>query len=673
MNNGYNNLARWIGSIVASITLIYPYFKNGANIKSVYPPIILIIAMIVISFIVIYSKKSKDGMDVKSELFVFLVDIISLGTAIYSKLPVIPFILFWIIAYNYKRILSFVLMIYYRTTIAFINLIDKKPFCRFSFIFDLDFVKCLRLIKDAENDAANIKKQSGFLEAYKKYPPIIYAKHLDRIKSWKGYAFNILLLKGDQIEIRKTECRDTKSKAKYDFKLNVDHTSCKYGIYSNVGKQVIKNWNQNSVHNPMKDLQKINDFFNDDNMASMKLPAEAYYRWSSGGALPIVKYKNETWYVLFVRNINPVGLNIANGASESEEEHTNLHRLAIREFNEEVSVVQIRDKKGDYYSGTQKEFKLPDNLIITDKTKGDIENELKGRKFILHQRYKRNQEEFNNRLELVKDYIEVSDVTGTGFSVEINNKQSEKKVIMKNVVFNINPFENGIECVKLFKFNLEETDTILYGEIWEIADCLVREPVVLISAEYINTYYDLVGSLGTHYNESPYRDCRFLEWLPDEAYHIFGFDIVQREKIFNKLAEELKKDIVINNGKEELKGTLNKLLKNKKFIEYKHHKEWVEKNKVCFIEDKEVEGEYKINNSYKNEKGVNPLKFLCPVSWKTMETIAKYDLNIYLDRDARDNDVVKRKREFYKEYISKHLKNTKKASDEIAASKNKNK
>lgn len=668
MGYDYNNLARWIGSIVASITLIYPYLKNGANIKSVYPPIILIISMISISFIVIYRKKRKNGMDAKSELFVFLVDIISLGTAIYSKLPVIPFILFWIIAYNSKRILSLILMIYYRLAIAFINLIDKKPFCSFSFIFDLDFVKSLRLIKDADNDATNIKKQAGFLEAYKKNPPIIYSKHLDKIKSWNGYAFNILLLKGSQIELKKLECSDTKSKAKYDFKLKVDNTSCKYGIYSNVGKQVIRNWNQNSVYNPMNDLQKINDFFNNDNISSIKLSSEAYYRWSSGGALPIVKYKNETWYVLFVRNINPVGLNIANGASESEEEHTNLHRLAIREFNEEVSVVQIRDKKGNYYSGTQKELQLPDNLVIGDKTKGEIENELKSRKFILHQRSKRNQNEFNNRLELVKDYIEVSDVTGTGFSVEINSRQSEK-----NVIFNINPFESGIECVKLFKFNMEETDTILYGEIWEIADCLIREPVVLISAEYIKTYFDMVGSIGTHYNESPYCDCKYLEWLPDEAYHIFGFDIVQREKIFNKLDEELKKDIVINNGKEELKGTINKLLKNKKFAEYKYHKEWIEKNKICFIEDKEIEGEYKINNTYKNEKGVNPLKFLCPVSWKTMETIVKYDLNIYLDRDAKDNDIVKGKREFYKKYISRHLKKTKETSEEIASSQDENK
>lgn len=667
MGFDYNDIARWIGSIVASISLIYPYLEGGADIKSVYPPIILIISLIIISFIVIYRNKSKKHMDAKSELFVFAVDLITLGTAIYSKLPVIPFVLFWIIAYNSKRIISLLLKIYYKMAIAFFKLLEKEQFRSFSFIFELDFVKALRLIKDADRDEFETKKQESFLEAYRKNPPVIFAKHVDKIKNWNGYAFNILLLKGDQIELKKVESKNAASKAKYDYILNVDHTSCKYGIYSNVGKQVIQNWNKNLVYNPENELKKIDDFFKNDKITSTKLSADAYYRWSSGGALPIVKYKNETWYVFFFRNRNPVGLNIANGASESKEEYTNLHRLAIREFNEEVSVVQIKEKKDNYYTGTQRELMLPDNLIITDKTKESIENELKSRKFISHQRNKRNQNEFKNRLELVNDSIEVSDVTEIGFSVEINRKQS-----VKNLIFNINPFENGIECVKLFKFNLEETDTILYGEVWEIADCLIREPVVLISAEYIKEYYDSFENLGIQCNESPYFDCRHLECLPDEAYHIFGFDIVQRKKIFNKLSEELKKDIVVNNGKEELRGTINKLLKNKKFAEYKYHKEWFEKNKDCFIENKDVEGDYKINDSYKNEKNINPLKSFCPVSWKTMETIVKNDLNIYLDKDAKDNDTVKEKKEFYKEYISKYLEEKKKASEEIASSKDKN-
>jgi len=657
MVNNYNNLARWIGSIVASITLVYPYLGNGVNVKSVYPPIILIISMISISLIANYRKKSMNGMDAKSELFVFLVDLICLGTAIYNKLPIIPFIIFWIIVFNLKMIVSLGLIILYKARIFIINVLEKKPICKLSFIFDLCFAKNLILIRDAKNEVTNTKN-----------PPVIYAKDLDKIKNWEGYAYNILLLKGEQIELQKVKCSGTKGKAKYDFKLKVDYTSSKFGIYSNVGKQVIRNWNQNSAKKLTKDFEKIDDFFKNDDISPIKLSNDVYYRWSSGGVLPIVKYKNETWYIFFVRNINPVGLNIANGASESEEEHINLHRLAIREFNEETCVVEIKGKKGDCYYGTQKEFKLPDNLIIADKTKGTIENELKSRKFILHQRSKRNQNEFKNSLELVKDYIEVSDVTGTGFSVEIHSGKSEREEILKNVIFNINPYENGIECVKLFKFNLEDTDTILYGEISEMSDSLLREAVVLISAEYLKTYFDTVGSLGTHYKESPYRDCKYLECLPDQAYHIFGFDIDERQKIHEKLKKELKKDIVEINGKEEIKGTIRRLIKKKKFEEYKYHRDWIEKNKICFIKDDEIEGEYKINNNYQNEHSVNPLKFLCPVSWKTIETILKNDLDIYLDRDAKDNNIVNEKRKFYEEYISKYIEKEKKASEEIASS-----
>lgn len=656
MGYNNNNLFRWIGSIVASITLVYPYLKNGANIKSVYPPSILIISLIFISFIVIYSRKSKGGMDAKSELFVFLVDLICLGTAIYNKLPIIPFILFWIIAFNFKTIVAGVLFIFYWFAILFINFLEKKPICKLSSIFDFGSIKNLILIRDAKNEVTNTKN-----------PPVIYANNLDIIKNWKGYAFNILLLKGEQIELQKEKYSGTKGKAKYNFKLKVDYTSSKFGIYSNAGKQVIRNWNQNSAKKLTKDFEKIDNFFRNDDMTPIKLSNDVYYRWSSGGVLPIVKYNNETWYVFFVRNINPVGLNIANGASESKEEHNNLLRLAVREFNEETCVVEIGEKKGDYYSGIQKEFKLPSDFYPNRRIKEEMDNELKSRKFISHQRYKRNQGEFNNRLNLVKDYIEVSQVTGTGFSIKINEGKPELEETINNVIFNINPYENGIECVKLFKFNLEETDTILYGEISEMSDSLLREAVVLISAEYLKTYFDTVGSLGTHYKESPYRDCKY-KYLPDEAYHIFGFDIDERQKIHEKLKKELKKDIVENNGKEEIKGTIRRLIKKKKFEEYKYHRDWIEKNKICFIKDDKIEGEYKINNNYKNEHNVNPLKFLCPVSWKTIETILKNDLEIYLDRDAKDNNIVNEKRKFYKEYISKYIEKEKKASEEIASS-----
>lgn len=62
-------------------------------------------------------------------------------------------------------------------------------------------------------------------------------------------------------------------------------------------------------------------------------------RWASGGALPIVEHRDQEYFVLFFRDIFPIGWNIANGASEAfEDEMVLVGNLVEREFKEELII-----------------------------------------------------------------------------------------------------------------------------------------------------------------------------------------------------------------------------------------------------------------------------------------------------------------------------------------------
>ncbi len=220
----YKILSRWIGIVSASIALILTYLQEEADIKSVYPQIALIIPLIIICLMVSYRKRSMTSMDDIFDVFVFGVDLFCIIVAILNNLGLVISIgIFLMIIVNYyKRIISLGLKIFYKIAIGFINLLKRKPFHGMRPSSQSAFVISLRKITDSFNMKDDKERQEDFLEACRKNPPVIYAKHLDIIKNWKGYAFNILLLEGDQIELRKEKCSDTKGKAEYDLDIYLD-------------------------------------------------------------------------------------------------------------------------------------------------------------------------------------------------------------------------------------------------------------------------------------------------------------------------------------------------------------------------------------------------------------------------------------------------------------------
>lgn len=67
-------------------------------------------------------------------------------------------------------------------------------------------------------------------------------------------------------------------------------------------------------------------------------------RYANGGALPIIEWNGEDYFLLFYRDIFPIGWNIANGASDNSDEWLDPGRIVLREFGEELLIVDLHAK-----------------------------------------------------------------------------------------------------------------------------------------------------------------------------------------------------------------------------------------------------------------------------------------------------------------------------------------
>lgn len=63
------------------------------------------------------------------------------------------------------------------------------------------------------------------------------------------------------------------------------------------------------------------------------------FRHANGGTLPIVRYRHKTYYVLFLRDVDPLGWNLANGGSDTLDELCHPEQTIERELAEELFVV----------------------------------------------------------------------------------------------------------------------------------------------------------------------------------------------------------------------------------------------------------------------------------------------------------------------------------------------
>ncbi len=429
-------------------------------------------------------------------------------------------------------------------------------------------------------------------KSFKNKPLFIRKEHLMAKKSWPNWAFSTVIL------FNKLEIHRLRDKESIRFRLEVDLRGQSYGIYNNAGKVFMRNefLKGNKLDAYIKEASKINEFLRSKDSEESKLVINAKdtpLRWASGGVLPIAYWKKQYWYVLFFRGINPVGWNLANGSSETEEEYKNIHRLMVRELSEELVLLTREPQIDDPNPVVQKIFRFSDQIFeeLPEKTKEKI----RSKKFIeKHVNLRGN----HDKLCISFTQGPILGVVRTPFEIQISHQSENPKEIeprnIRDIIFSVNPTEFGIESVSLYTFEMDDNDYILFGEIWEVADCLLREPVLLLSCDYIQEVFENNnGTLGTHLKALPNLDCKSLEKIPKDKYHLFDKDIEFRKRRKQKVASQ-------------------------KGVEFELHEHWLEKygnpfEKIhtgCDIEEKEH----------------SPISVLCPVTWKTLESVCRYDI-----------------------------------------------
>lgn len=443
--------------------------------------------------------------------------------------------------------------------------------------------------------------------SYKNKPVFIRREDLMAKNFWPNWAFSIVVLFN---KLRITRHRNKNNSDK--FRLEIDLRNQSYGIYNNAGKIFMTNKFLRegiNIGRYIKQAEKVENFLKGEGPSDeMAVDAvDTPLRWAAGGVLPITHWRGKYWYVLFFRGISPVGWNVANGASETEEEYKNLHRLMVREFSEELVLLNREPQIDDPSSVAQKTFRLSDRIF--DELPDKVKDEIISKKFIeKHASLRKN----HDNLTIVYTEGPILEVIRTPFEIEITYHNKDLKgsltTSVKDVIFSVNPLEFGIESTSLYAFEMDDDDYLVFGESWEVADCLLREPVLLLSCEYVQEVFEKnEGTLGKHVMESPCLDCKSLEIISSGKYYIFDKDIVFRKRRRDHITKE--------------KGRTSETKK----LELELHQRWLENYENLFKDLQKGKGGMEKNKH-------RPALVLCPVTWKTLESVCRYDILKNLSR-----------------------------------------
>ncbi|MBU7028650.1 MAG: hypothetical protein HXS48_17070 [Theionarchaea archaeon] len=421
-------------------------------------------------------------------------------------------------------------------------------------------------------------------------PVFIRRTHLTEKDYWPHWTFAIMLL-FNKVTIRR-------SHAAYEvrFCLEVDLRNQSYGIYNTEGKKFLNNTflNNEFRRQCIEEAERIENFLKSGPPHKLVIDAKKMpLRWASGGVLPIVYLEGRYWYVLYFRDAEPIGLNMANGASDAPEEFKDLRSLIYREFSEELVLLSREPHVGDVLPVTHRVVQFPDPLpqyIYPKIMKKEFAKP--------HRQLRREHDDMT--IELGDGPI-IKPVR-TPFEVEITyydaNLRDTSSMTIENVIFNINPTEFGIEVLSVSYFNMKEEEYLMDGEISGRGPALIRRPVMLVSCDYLQEVYNEMGSLGTDMEERPHMNCKDLGEIPFGEYKIYDRDIEFRKRRLT---------------------LLQRTAETKNSAEAKRYQGWLNKYEPLFTAIRELSCDI-------TSKDHSPLTVLLPATWKTIETICYYNL-----------------------------------------------
>ncbi len=256
--------------------------------------------------------------------------------------------------------------------------------------------------------------------------------------------------------------------------LTVDIPSDARAIWSREGKQFLSKVIRNSQVEFLNRYGRMLDKFLVSHQGDhLTIPqsedkGKIFFRYASGGTLPIIKYKNDEYYCLIYREIDPIGWNIANGGCDRCDELTHPEKTILRELNEELIIYDLVKKQRYVLGKIDEIFEYPEYVLARD---------------VLSVRLGINWEDL--AIHNPKDF---KWETGTDILVVRIGLQAQKT--LKNCFININIEDLGIEIDRVAKFSISDTAILFDGELGDMPggqqNC-INAPIGLFKVSTVNT------------------------------------------------------------------------------------------------------------------------------------------------------------------------------------------
>jgi hypothetical protein len=323
----------------------------------------------------------------------------------------------------------------------------------------------------AKGDAWAAKAANQLDSCQQEVPVVVPLEQCLRREGLPNWSFAILVL--DETCLVKVRKETWQRMPRYVLQVELpEHGMC---IYSNLGKRFIKElqhrvllgragselWSEEYHQFATPPSLPIADdlhrfLMNNDPTAGEKevLPTAPvpYLRWASGGILPIANFEGRDWVVLFFRDIEPIGWNVGNGASETLAEFDDLNELLTREFAEELMLV---DRQPDYTVNAAP--RTPVHQYSFHPV--GIEHLNSDERFMEHlgeHAKLRRVDGIDFVLPEDHRYHRAVHAKETRFLVEVCWAGREGMTRSEDVLFSVNPAESGIEVIRPYSFKMHE-------------------------------------------------------------------------------------------------------------------------------------------------------------------------------------------------------------------------
>jgi hypothetical protein len=269
----------------------------------------------------------------------------------------------------------------------------------------------------------------------------------------------------------------------------VDRTGVTHAVYTTAGKNRLcrRVLSGPALEEAVHLDREIHRFMMGAGDAStIEIPTEKFpLRWASGGVLPIVTWQGETWSPFFFRDIPPVGWNIAAGSSESEEELLRPLYFGLREFIEETIVLSRPPKPGVQIAAKTFPRLLEDNGAQLQRALETVNRHLAIR----------SREDGLTLMPFDGDGVAADREISARFvptrtRLRVRTESGVEELANLIVCFNL--LELGIEVMSIVRYDLDENDYLLDGEMLTPAGGkteLIRMPVALISHAYLEEVF----------------------------------------------------------------------------------------------------------------------------------------------------------------------------------------